>query len=109
MSSTEFRSLEDMTPPELALERKQTWVITKSSHAWWIHRNNTPFMPVQSEEKAVALLEKYGIKTYAIDRSQKASSSKDFADMRRDKLRVMSGRGPSVARRVWRWLGGDAA
>ena len=107
--TTEFKSLDEMTPEELATERQQLWTIVKSDSAWWIRRNNSSFMPCHSEERAIATLAQYGITVYAVDRSQRAATAQDFADMRRDKNRLMNGKGPSVARRVWRWFGGDAA
>jgi hypothetical protein len=107
--TTEFKSFEEMTPYDLALERKQHWTIEKSTTAWWIKRNHAAFMPCHTEARAIEILEKYGIKVYAVDRSQRATTAQDFAEMRRDKLRLLSGHGPSLARRVWRWFGGDAA
>ena len=109
MSSTEFKALEEMNPYELALERKQKWEIRKSTSAWWIHRNNTAFMPAHTEARAIEILTKYGITVYAVDRSQRAATEQDFAEMRRDKMRLMRGKGPSVLRKVWRYFGGDAA
>lgn len=106
---TEFKTLEEMTPEELVEERKQIWTVEKSTTAWWIKRNHAAFMPAHTEARAVEILEQYGIKIYAVDRSQRETTAQDFAEMRRDKLRLMSGKGPSVARRVWRWFGGDAA
>ncbi len=107
--STEFRTLEEMTLEELADERKQFWEVRKSTSAWWIYRNHAAFMACNSEAKALFILESYGIKVYAVDRSQREVTAQDFAEMRRDKIRLMSGRGPSIARRMWRWFGGDAA
>jgi len=107
--TTDFKTFEEMTPEELAVERKQIWTVHKSTAAWWIRRNNTAFMPCHSEARALFILEQHGIKAYAVDRSQRAETAQDFADMRRDQLRVMNGKGPSVVRRVWRWLGGDKA
>jgi len=106
--STEFKSLEDMNPYELALERKQKWVIRKSTTAWWIYRNDSAFMPCHTEARAVFFLDSYGI-VYAVDRTPQPDQEQALAEMRRDKMRLMNGKGPSVARRVWRWLGGDAA
>lgn len=108
-SSTEFKTLVEMTPEELAIERKQTWTIHKSDASWWIRRNDSPFMPCHSEERAREILAQYGIEVYAVIRSQRAATAQDFAKMRRDKLRLMQGKGPSLARRVWRFFGGDAA
>jgi hypothetical protein len=107
--STEFRTLAEMTPEELVMERKQIWLIKKSDCAWWIHRNHAAFMPCHSEARAIEILEQYGITGYAIDRTQRPATEKDWAEFRRDKMRLLGGKGPSVARRVWRWLGGDAA
>ena len=107
--TTEFQSLDEITPAELAHEREQHWVIVKSDTAWWIYRNHSPFIPCASESKAVAILGKYGIEAAAVERSQRATSLQDWAEFRRDKMRVLNGRGPSLPRRVWRWLGGDAA
>ena len=106
---TEFKSLEDMNPFELALERKQTWEIRKSTSAWWIYRNHAAFMPCNTEAKAMFILETYGIKVYAVNRSQREATAQDFAEMRRDKMRLMNGHGPSLLRRVYRFFGGDAA
>ena len=106
---TEFKTLGEMTRDELAHERRQQWMIYKSDCAWWIHRNGAAFMPVQSEEKAREILESYGITVYAVDRSQKAATVQDWARYRRDKKYALAGKGPSLARRVWRWFGGDAA
>ena len=106
---TEFKTLGEMTADELAYERKQTWTICKSTSAWWIHRNHAAFMPVQSEEKAKQILESYGITVYGVDRSQRATTAQDWARYRRDKKYALSGKEPSLARRVWRWFGGDAA
>jgi hypothetical protein len=107
--STEFKSFDEMTPFDLALERKQTWEIRKSTSAWWIYRNGAAFMPCNTEAKAMFILETYGIKVYAVDRSQREATAQDFAEMRRDKGRLMGGKGPSVLRRVYRFFGGDAA
>lgn len=107
--STEFKSFDEMTPEELANEHQQTWTVHKSDASWWIRRNGSAFMPCHSEERAVSILEQYGINVYAVDRSQRAATAEDFEDMRRNKMRLMDGKRPSVARRVWRWLGGDAA
>ena len=106
---TEFKTLHDMTPDELVEERRQVWTIEKSTSSWWIKRNNVAFMPCHSEARALFILEEYGIKVYGVNRSQREATPQDFAEMRRDKERLMQGKGPSVARRVWRWLGGDAA
>ena len=107
--STEFKSFDEMTPYDLELERKQIWTVEKSTAAWWIKRNHAAHTACHTEARAIEILEKYGIKVFAVDRSQRAETAQDFAEMRRDKLRLMSGKAPSVARRVWRWFGGDAA
>ena len=106
---TEFKTLDEMTPEELVEERKQIWTIEKSTTAWWIKRNHAAFMPAHTEARAVEILEKYGIKIYAVDRSQRGATVRDFAEMRRDKSRLMSGKGPSMLRRAYRFFGGDAA
>ena len=107
--STEFKTLDEMTPEELDEERKQIWTVVKSTTAWWIYRNQAAFMPCHSEARATEILKQYGIKVYAVDRSQQPESTVDWAEFRRDKMRLMSGKGISIPRRVWRWLGGDAA
>ncbi len=107
--STEFKTLDEMTPAELQHEREQHWVIVKSDTAWWIYRNHAAFIPCGTESKAKEILAQYGIERFTVDRSQRATSLQDWSEFRRDKMRVLNGRGPSVARRVWRWLGGDAA
>lgn len=107
--TTEFRSLEEMTEEELQNERAQQWSIVKSDTCWWIHRNGSAFMPVPTEAIAKGLLHRYGIKHGFIDRRQQEVTERDWAEFRRDKMRVMTGQTPSLARRVWRWFGGDAA
>lgn len=107
--TTEFRSFEDMSPEELQHEREQHWVIVKSDTSWWIYRNHSPFMNSRTEAEAISTLSKNGITTYGVDRSQRATTVDDWNNYRRDKMRVMSGKTPSIARKVWRWLGGDAA
>lgn len=106
---TEFKSLDEMTEAEIALERRQIWMIIKSSSAWWIHRNHAAFMPCQSEERARQILEDYGITVYGVDRSQKEVTAADWARYRRDKPYALAGRGPSLGRRFLWWLRGDAA
>lgn len=107
--TTEFKTLEEMTPEELAEARRQKWTLEKSTTAWWIKRNHTAFMPVHSEARGIFILESYGIKVYGVVRSQPEATPRDFAEMRRDQQRLMQGKGPSLARRVWRFFGGDAA
>lgn len=106
---TEFKSLDEMTEEELQTERDQLWVITKSSDTWWLHRNHSAFMPVTSEAEGKAILQRYGITKYGINRSQPEVTLKQWEEFRRDKMRVMAGHSPSFLRRVWRRLGGDAA
>ena len=103
-----YKLFDEMTPYDLELERKQKWLIKKSDCVWWIYRNDAAFVPVHSEARGVEILTQYGI-TNAVDLSQRATTDADWAAFRRDKMRLMNGKGPSVARRVWRWLGGDAA
>ena len=106
---TEFKSLDEMTDEELMFERCQTWVVKKSDTSWWLHRNHGPFMRVTSEAEGRGILEQYGIGVYAVDRSQQPLTEADWAAYRRDKLRLMSGKGPSLLRRAFRFFGGDAA
>lgn len=106
---TEFKSLDEMSEAELAEERRQTWSIVKSDTTWWIYRNHGPFMRAASEAEAVATLQEYGITCDEVDKRQRALTEQDWNEYRRDKMRVLSGSGPSLARRVWRWFGGDAA
>ena len=109
MTGSEFKPLSDMTEDELQHERSQHWVIVKSDTSWWIYRNHSPFMCAGTEANAIAVLTRYGISAYGVNRSQKATTEREWADFRRDKMRVLSGHGPSLARRVWRFFGGDAA
>lgn len=107
--STEFKSLEEMTEEELQSERAQHWSIVKSDSLWWIYRNGSPFMPVKTEAVAKGMLHRYGIRYGWIDRRQPELTERDWREFRRDKIRLLNGRGPSLVRRVWRWFGGDAA
>jgi|SRR6185295_8183806 len=70
--TTEFKTLEEMTPAELAFERSQHWSIVKSDTTVWIHRNSVPFMHVPSRLVADAemILSIYGLKCAEIDGRQ---------------------------------------
>jgi hypothetical protein len=107
--STEFKSFDEMNPYELALERKQHWTIEKSTTAWWIKRNHVAFMPVHTLQRGIDILKQYGITDFSLDTTQREVTAQDFAEFRRDKMRLMGGKGPSVLRRVYRFFGGDAA
>ena len=106
-SSTEFRTLEEMTTEELDFEREQHWTIVRSELSWWIYRNGTPFMhvPKGGEEAARTKLANYGLKCADVDLRQPQWTPERWRRSRFDMADGLAGRKWRIrARHLWYWL-----
>lgn len=84
---SEFRTLEEMTRQELAFEVLQRWSLCKSDTAWWIHRNEVPFMRVSSKSEGERILHRYNLTLADVDERQRPLTGEDFQAMRRDRFK----------------------
>lgn len=84
LTSTEFKTLEEMTAEELEFERTQKWSILKSDTAWWICRNEVPFMHCPGGLQAAnEVLKKYNLACIDVDTRQGPTTNQAWREFRR--------------------------